>query len=191
MLILVGMGFTLGNAAGGKLADRSLDGSLLISLSALALVSIALPYLATSHAGAAVGFLLWGVATFATLPPLQMRVMTAAKEAPALASSINVGAFNLGNALGALAGGAVLGGGLSYRAIPVACAVLAVSALVLVLVRRHLSASGTAIVAWSRKRRQPLAGLDRSRRYLARLHDEPLLVKPDGRANKQRKGTHP
>jgi len=52
----------------------------------------------------AIGLLLWGGAAFAIVPPVQMRVMEAASEAPGLASSINVGAFNLGNALGAAVG---------------------------------------------------------------------------------------
>ena len=43
-----------------------------------------------------------------------MRVMRVAHEAPGLSSSVNIGAFNLGNALGAAAGGAVISGGLGY-----------------------------------------------------------------------------
>ena len=49
------------------------------------------------------GLLIFGFGTFAVVPPLQMRVMRAATDAPGLASSVNVGAFNLGNALGAAA----------------------------------------------------------------------------------------
>lgn len=139
VLVLVGVGFTLGNVLGGKLADRSLDGSVMTFLVLLALISLALPYLATTYPGAALGFLIWGVATFATLPPLQMRAMVAASEAPALASSINIGAFNLGNALGAFAGGAVLSAGLGYSAIPIACAALAVMTLVLAAASRQWS----------------------------------------------------
>ncbi|MNI86322.1 Inner membrane transport protein YdhP [compost metagenome] len=70
--------------------------------------------------------------TFAVVPPLQMRVMTAAIEAPGLASSINVGAFNLGNAVGAALGGTVISLDLGYAAVPMAGGVLAAAALVLV-----------------------------------------------------------
>ncbi len=49
--------------------------------------------------------IVWGAATFAVVPPLQMRVMRVAHEAPGLSSSVNIGAFNPGNALGAAAGG--------------------------------------------------------------------------------------
>lgn len=61
--------------------------------------------------------ILWGIATFGLVPPVQMRVMKIAHEAPGLASSINVGAFNLGNALGAAAGGWVLSQQLGYAAV--------------------------------------------------------------------------
>lgn len=62
---------------------------------------------------------IWGAATFAVVPPLQMRVMRVASEAPGLSSSVNIGAFNLGNALGAAAGGAVVSAGLGYSFVPV------------------------------------------------------------------------
>lgn len=48
-----------------------------------------------------------------------MRVMQAAHEAPGLASSINIGAFNLGNAIGAALGGAAIAADLGYAAVPV------------------------------------------------------------------------
>lgn len=131
MLVLIGIGFSIGNVAGGRLADRSLDGSLIGFLLLIA-VMLAFPALAATQAGAAVALLVWGVATFAVVPPLQMRVMRAASEAPRLASSVNVGAFNLGNALGAAAGGAAISGGFGYAAVPVAGALIALAGLALV-----------------------------------------------------------
>ncbi len=131
-LVLIGVGFTLGNGIGGRLADWSLDGATKIFLTALAVIMFALPLLLTSHVGAAIGLLLWGAAAFAIVPPVQMRVMEAASEAPGLASSINVGAFNLGNALGAAVGGGVISLGLGYAAVPVAGGLLAAAGLALV-----------------------------------------------------------
>lgn len=132
MLVLIGIGFSIGNIAGGRLADRSLDGSLIGFLLLLIAVMLAFPALAATQAGAAVALLVWGVATFAVVPPLQMRVMRAASEAPGLASSVNVGAFNLGNALGAAAGGAAISGGFGYAAVPLAGALIALAGLALV-----------------------------------------------------------
>lgn len=135
-LVLIGVGLTIGNGIGGRLADWSLDGATTIFLAALALVMVTLPLALTSHLGAAIGLLAWGAAAFAIVPPVQMRVMQAAADAPGLASSINVGAFNLGNALGAAVGGGVISLGLGYAAIPVAGGMLAAAGLALVWLGR-------------------------------------------------------
>jgi DHA1 family inner membrane transport protein len=95
-----------------------------------------LPLALTHHVGAAIGLLVWGIVTFAIVPPVQIRVMQAAHDAPGLAASVNVGAFNLGNALGAAVGGAVISAGLGYAAVPVAGAALAAAGLLLVLANR-------------------------------------------------------
>ncbi|ASW01728.1 MFS transporter [Paraburkholderia aromaticivorans] len=135
-LVLIGIGFTIGNGLGGRLADWSLDGSTKLFLGALAVIMVALPLVLTSHVGALIGMLVWGAATFAIVPPVQIRVMHAAADAPGLASSVNVGAFNLGNALGAAAGGAVISAGLGYTAVPIAGAMLAAAGLMLVFAGR-------------------------------------------------------
>ncbi|WP_028033498.1 MFS transporter [Chelativorans sp. J32] len=131
-LALIGIGFTIGNWLGGRLADWSLDGATKMFLGALALIMLVLPLAFGSHVGAAVGLLFWGAAAFAIVPPVQMRVMQAAAEAPGLASSINVGAFNLGNALGAAMGAGVISLGLGYASVSIAGGVLAAAGLALV-----------------------------------------------------------
>jgi MFS transporter, DHA1 family, inner membrane transport protein len=135
MLVLVGVGFSIGNVAGGRLADRSLNGSLIVFLALLVAVMLAFPLLAKTHLGVALAVLGWGIATFAVVPPLQMRVMRAASEAPGLASSVNVGAFNLGNAVGAAAGGAAISAGFGYAAVPMVGALIAASGLLMVFVQ--------------------------------------------------------
>jgi len=131
-LVLIGIGFTLGNMLGGKLADWSLDGATKIILVLLAIIMALLPLVMTTHLGAAIGLVVWGAAAFGVVPPVQMRVMQAAAQAPGLASSVNVGAFNLGNALGAALGGFVIGQGLGYAAVPLVGAALAAGGLGLV-----------------------------------------------------------
>lgn len=133
MLVLIGVGFSLGNYLGGKFADRSVNGTLKGFLLLLMVIMLAIPLLAQSQVGAAISMVIWGAATFAVVPPLQMRVMRVAHEAPGLSSSVNIGAFNLGNALGAAAGGAVISGGLGYAFVPVMGAIIAGVALLLVL----------------------------------------------------------
>ena len=63
-----------------------------------------------ANANTAIIGLLWGAAAFAIVPPIQTRVMQAARDAPAPASSINIGGFNLGNALGAAVRGSMIKG---------------------------------------------------------------------------------
>lgn len=135
-LVLIGIGFTLGNMLGGKLADWSLDGATQLILAALAVVMLVLPLALTTHVGAAIALVIWGAAAFGIVPPVQMRVMRAAAGAPGLASSVNVGAFNLGNALGAALGGFVISQGLGYAAVPLVGAALAAAGLALVWLGR-------------------------------------------------------
>jgi len=133
MLVLFGVGLTLGNMWGGKAADRSIDRTLIVSLVALLMVLLALSVLLRWPLPTAVAILVWGVASFALVPPLQMRVMEAARDAPNLASAVNIGAFNLGNAIGAALGGAVINAGLGYPASSLAGAAMAALGLVMVL----------------------------------------------------------
>ncbi|BBC74294.1 MFS transporter [Altererythrobacter sp. B11] len=133
MLVTYGVGLTVGNWLGGIFADRSVDRTLMVTLAGLALVLVAFAVLMPFSAPTAILVFLWGVASFALVPPLQVRVMTAAAEAPNLASAVNIGAFNLGNAIGAGIGGGVIAAGLGYRAVALAGAVAAVIGLAAVM----------------------------------------------------------
>lgn len=141
MLMLTGVGFSIGNYLGGKFADRSESNTLKGFLLLLLTVMLLMPLLARSEIGAALGMVIWGIATFGVVPPLQMRVMRVASEAPGLSSSVNIGAFNLGNALGAAAGGAVVSAGLGYAFVPVMGAIIAALALLVVLLNRRARAA--------------------------------------------------
>ncbi|MFV5523779.1 MFS transporter [Acinetobacter variabilis] len=138
MLVLIGVGFSIGNHLGGKFADLSLDKTLIGFLILLMLMMLLFPILASTALGAGLALIIWGAAAFAVVPPLQMRVMSVAYDAPGLASSVNIGAFNLGNALGAIAGASVLNLGLSYSAVSFAGAGLSAVALLLVLIQMKL-----------------------------------------------------
>ena len=83
MLVLIGVGFSLGNYLGGKFADRSVSGTLKGFLLLLMAIMLAIPLLAQSGRGGHQHDCR-GAATFAVVPPLQMRVMRVAHEAPGL-----------------------------------------------------------------------------------------------------------
>jgi len=145
MLVLFGVGLTLGNVWGGKAADRSINQTLIVSLSVLIVVLLAFTVLMRWPLPAAAAILVWGIASFALVPPLQMRVMEAAKDAPNLASAVNIGAFNLGNAIGAALGGAVIKAGLGYPAISLAGAAMAGLGLLMVLTFAWRSRTASAV----------------------------------------------
>ncbi|MFM9693787.1 MFS transporter [Streptomyces europaeiscabiei] len=129
LLALFGVGATIGNLAGGRLADHSLRGTLFGGLASLILVLALFPVLMSAQWSAALAVLLLGVAAFATGSPLQLMVMEKAATAPSLASSANQAAFNLANAGGAWIGGLALAAGLGATAPAVVGAGLAVIGL--------------------------------------------------------------
>jgi DHA1 family inner membrane transport protein len=143
MLVVYGLGLTLGNWLGGVFADRSIDRTLIVSLAALAAILLVFAITMASPLAAPLTIFAWGVATFAIVPPLQMRVMEAASDAPNLASAVNIGAFNLGNAIGAAAGGAVIGLGFDYPLVSVAGAAMALTGLAIVLATRNKAPAAT------------------------------------------------
>ncbi|WP_118180935.1 MFS transporter [Paraburkholderia phosphatilytica] len=140
MLVVFGIGLTVGNTIGGKLADRALMPSLMGILVVLSIVMAVFAHTAHSTVAAAITVFVWGIAAFATVPPLQMRVVEKAAAAPNLASTLNIGAFNVGNAGGAWLGGLAIGHGFGYDALPYVAAVVAVAALLLTWLAARMDA---------------------------------------------------
>ncbi|MFD1937280.1 MFS transporter [Nonomuraea mangrovi] len=134
ILVLLGIGMVIGNLVGGRLADRALMPLLYVSLAAVAAVLALFAFAAYSQIASAVAVVLIGLLGFATVPPLQKRVLDLASGAPTLASAVNVGAFNLGNALAAWLGGLVISGGFGITAPNVVGALMAGSALGLAVI---------------------------------------------------------
>ncbi|MDC9592096.1 MFS transporter [Xenorhabdus sp. IM139775] len=134
MLVFVGLGFTLGNYLGGIWANRSVSMTLFGLFTLLAVSMMLLPFIGTDSISGGIMLVIWGIASFGVVPPLQVKVMQVASEAQALASSINVGAFNLGNAIGAGLGASVLSLGFGYSAVSYAGGFVALSGLLLLLI---------------------------------------------------------
>jgi DHA1 family inner membrane transport protein len=145
MLVTYGLGLTVGNWLGGKFADRSVDRTLVVTLASLAAILVAFAFTMGHAAPTAVLVFLWGVASFALVPPLQVRVMTAAADAPNLASAMNIGAFNLGNALGAALGGGVIALNLGYPAVAIAGAATSAAGLLALLLAGGSSTTDRAM----------------------------------------------
>ncbi len=133
-LLLIGLGLTLGNIIGGKLADRRLGATLVGVFASMAVISTVLTWTSSALIPAQITLFLWATAAFAAVPALQVNVVAFGKAAPNLVSTLNIGAFNLGNALGAWAGGSVIAHGLGLTRVPLTAAALAVLALVVTLI---------------------------------------------------------
>ena len=144
LLLLFGLGLTLGNLAGGWAADRWPARSMFAILASLVAVELALHFALRVPALVVACVLLWGAAAFATAPGLQSRVLVEAADAPALGSTLNIAAFNLGNAGAAWLGAAALGAGVGLAWLPVLSARLAVAALALLLAMESASLTPAA-----------------------------------------------
>lgn len=137
VLVLFGCGVTLGNMLGGKLADRALIPTVIGSFLAQALLLALLGLVDTTPPLALAVVFLWGAASFAPMPALQVRIMTLAKDAPALASTSNHAVLNFGNAFGAFFGGWIVvrfglsSGAYDYSVLPWAAAAFSLLGLLL------------------------------------------------------------
>lgn len=142
VLVAFGVAITVGNLLGGIMADRHGIFAVIFGFLILVVLFLLFP-LAEQRVGTCVAaIMVWGALHFAMGAPLQTRVVDQAEGAQNLASTLNQGAFNLGNALGATLGAGVLTAGFGY--LDLAYASAAVAAI----------AAGAAAQSWRLEQRQ-------------------------------------
>lgn len=154
VLVVVGLGMTLGNIIGGWAADKSVVRAIysffalfVVSLAGLALTAHAVP-------GLFIFVFLVGVAAAGISPAIQTRLMDVAGDSQTLAAAANHSALNLGNSLGAYLGGLTIAAGLGY--------------ISPVWVGLMLCVPGIALVTWSVLLQRHRGGsIDSSRRTSA------------------------
>lgn len=135
ILLVFGAGSLLGNIAGGNLADKRLVPTLFGGLILLAVSMAIFTWSSHGKAAAVMTVFIWGVAAYSIIPSLNMFVLQKAGDAQELASTLNISAFNLGNAIGAFIGGLVIDSTMGLAAVPW------VASIVTLL--------GIALAAWS------------------------------------------
>ena len=145
LLVVFGAGMFVGNILGGKFADRALDTSLIVILSALTLVLAFFALTAGNQTATIISLVLMGGFGFATVSGLQMRVMKYARDATTLVSGANIGAFNLGNALGAFIGGLTITAGLGYTSPIWSGAVIAAASVVVIVIAASIARRRTGL----------------------------------------------
>ncbi len=141
VLVVFGVGITLGNLVGGRLADWKQMPVLIGGFVLLIAIFLAMPLLEPTVISAVTMVFVWGCIHFAAGAPLQARIVDQAKGAPNLASTLNQGAFNLGNALGASLGGIMLTEGIGYRYLSWGSAAVASVALLVALIALRVERS--------------------------------------------------
>ena len=114
VLVVVGLGMTVGNIVGGWAADTHVVRAI-FSFFALFFVSLAgLALTANTMPGLFVCVFLVGVAAAGISPAIQTRLMDVAGDSQTLAAAANHSALNIGNSLGAYLGGLTIAAGLGY-----------------------------------------------------------------------------
>ena len=145
VLLLNGVGATLGVLIGGRLSDWKLMPSLIAMLAIQAAVLVVLYLVSPYPLPMTVTIFVWGALNFAIGAPIQARIRMWTADAPSLASSLIPSGFNIGIAIAAVVGAGLLDGGYGYRSLPVLGAV----ALAL--------ACGVAVLSLAREKRSGLA----------------------------------
>lgn len=116
LLIVMGVGMTVGNLVGGHLADLDLKRTLLGGMAGLVVVLVLLALTAQWIVVLGVGIFLLGAVSSVLSPTIQTRLMDVAGDNQSIAAALNHSALNIGNSLGAFLGGLVIAAGLGFVA---------------------------------------------------------------------------
>ena len=155
VLVVTGLGMTIGNLVGGRLADHGSVRAILFCFAGFGVSLLVLALASSTVPGLFAGMFLVGAASSALSPAIQTRLMDVAGDSQTIAAAVNHSALNLGNSLGAYLGGVVIAAGLGYVA-PIWLGLL-------------LCVPGVACVAAG-------VALDRRERRVRPIADDPLAA---------------
>ena len=141
VLVLMGLGMTVGNLVGGHLADISVKRTLLLGLAVLAVVLVLLALLSGWIVTLAIMVFVVGFVSSVLSPTIQTRLMDVAEDNQSIAAALNHSALNIGNSLGAFLGGAVIAIGWGFTAPAWTGAALAVAGLLIALLSYRVGAT--------------------------------------------------
>jgi len=131
ILFLFGIGIFIGNYFGGKSADKNLRATISGYLGGLLVILVIFAITAANKPASVICIFLMGILGFAPASAVQTRVMRYAKSAPTLASGANIASFNIGNTIGAAAGGFLIAQKFGYTSPLWSAAVITAIALVI------------------------------------------------------------
>jgi DHA1 family inner membrane transport protein len=116
VLVAIGLGMTVGNLLGGWAADKNLRLTLLAGTPMLIAALAGMALIAHTPTGLLAAAFAIGAANAILIPSIQSRLISIGGDAQLIAAALNHSAFNVGNSLGALLGGAVIAAGFGYLA---------------------------------------------------------------------------
>ncbi len=116
ILVVMGVGMTIGNLVGGHLADVDLNRTLVGGLIALAVVLSLFALTAQWIWAVALFALATGFVSAALSPTIQSRLLDVAGDNQSIAAALNHSALNIGNSVGAFLGGVVIAAGWGFVA---------------------------------------------------------------------------
>ena len=166
VVALYGLGMVAGNIVGGRIADKSVMGTIYWVLPGIAVALVVYAVAVHWPWSAYVMVFVVGGAGSLLVPALQTRLLDASPDAPSLASSLNHAALNVANALGAFLGGLVIAWGWGYVAPALVGAVLAILGLGVAVIsgRRGTQEAAGPIAALRLPGRRPLRTVSPSQR---------------------------
>ena len=130
-LLLIGVGLTLGNVVGGRLADWKLVPTIFGVFALLILLQMLFHWTSRDLVGAEITLFLWGGVFFAGCSAVHYNALKTGADAPNLTSTLSIGAFNTGNALGAWAGSMTIDAGFALRTVPIVASLFVGAAMVM------------------------------------------------------------
>ncbi|TCK26698.1 MFS transporter [Pseudonocardia endophytica] len=134
LLALFGIGMTVGNLLGARLADSATLPTIYGGLAAEAVLALVFVPALQNQLTTILVLFAFAVTTFTVVPSVQLRIIAGAGDAPNLASGANQAAFNVANALGAALGGVAISAGFGVASPNVVAAGLAVAGLAIAVV---------------------------------------------------------
>ncbi|MEZ9564055.1 MFS transporter [Vibrio artabrorum] len=132
ILVIVGVGLIIGNTLGGRSSDKNLGKASMFWAIAMIVSLVIVGLVVGNKILFVAAAFVFGVASFANVPAMQLRVMNHGGEGQELAATANISAFNLANAFGGFLGGIVLDSQLGAGMIPFAAVVVPIIGLFLI-----------------------------------------------------------
>lgn len=132
ILVIVGAGLIIGNILGGRSSDKNLNKASMFWAVAMIISLIVVGLVVDNKILFVIAAFIFGIASFANVPAMQLRVMNHGGEGQELAATANISAFNLANAFGGFLGGMVLDSQLGASMIPFAAVVVPIIGLLFI-----------------------------------------------------------